>query len=291
MNDPLHLQIALDADPAAILDAWTRDLAAWFAEHSDVSIADQRYDFWGRYTPGTPDRQAGRHPLLSHTPNEGFAFGWQFGENAEAGRVDISVHPRDGQQVVVVKQQNASVPEDFWFLSLENLRRHLTGKTAVRCDFTVSPLGDIHQQVDIDASPEQVFGALIEPRQLERWIASRASVETHVGGSYDIGWGNPWKVLELVPNERLTLMEESSKSVITWTLEGSEGKTRLMLVHSGFAPDIETGLYTGWLTFMSSIKALVEVGESWEPPIKRVDPEMLWMYNASVGRRQGELVG
>ena len=54
---------------------------------------------------------------------------------------------------------------------------------------------------------------------------------------------------------------EETETVVTWTLEELDGKTRLTLVHSGFAPDQPTGgLDAGWLNFMSWIKSLVEYG-------------------------------
>src|ERR1700693_2512626 len=69
-----------------------------------------------------------------------------------------------------------------------------------------------------------------------------------------------FKILELVPNQRLALMDDDnpeaeSHNVLTWTLEGGQGRTRLTLVHSGFAPDTDnSGIDTGWLKFMKSIK-------------------------------------
>jgi len=152
--------------------------------------------------------------------------------------------------------------EDFWFLSLENLRRHLDGKAPVRCDFSRSMLGDIHHSIEIDAPPDRVFDILIQPEQLQRWIASQATVEPHVGGRYDLGWGSvaSLRILELVPGEHLRLdwSDEQRQTILDWMLEESGGKTRLTLVHSGFAPDQDTGVVNGWLNFMSWIKSIAE---------------------------------
>jgi hypothetical protein len=95
------------------------------------------------------------------------------------------VVPREDQQIVVVRQEQPAY-EDFWFLSLENLRRHLDGKPPVRCDYSQSMLGDIHHTIEIDAPPEAVYETLIKPEQLNRWIASNASVEPQIGGNYDL---------------------------------------------------------------------------------------------------------
>ncbi len=302
MTEQLHVQIALKASSEAIYRALTAELSGWFAEQSDVSTTEKRYDFWGRFTPGTPTREQGRHPLLTHEPGTHLRYEWR-GHNLDS-IVEIQIIPRDGGSTVVVQQGNPNNPshdiafstdEDFWFLSLENLRRHLDGKAVVRCDFTRSMVGDIHHTVEIDASPETVFDVLIKPEQLNRWIASNAIVEPRQGGIYDLGWGqntSALKILDIVPGERLRLSwpEGDGSTVVTWTLEGSGGKTRLTIAHSGFAPDQQTGgLQTGWLNFMSWVKSISEYGADWQPAVKRLQPGTESYYPASVGIAQADL--
>jgi uncharacterized protein YndB with AHSA1/START domain len=287
-----ELQIALNATPDTILAAWTDALPNWFAEYADVSIPEKRYDFWGDFTPGAPDRDGGRHPLLDYKAGKALKFSWRLGE--EESVIEIGIYPREAQQIVVVRQEG-SIPEDFWFLSLENLRRHLDGKPPVRCDYTQPMLGDIERTIEIDGAPEAVFDLLIKPEQLNRWIASNATVEPVVGGRYDYGWPNDTsltKILELVPNQRLKIdLQHENEEIITWTLEGSGGKTRLTLVHSGFAPDQYTGdISTGWLNFMSWMKSIVEYGDSWQPAISRLNPEMQDYYAASLIKGQADLI-
>jgi hypothetical protein len=78
---------------------------------------------------------------------------------------------------------------------------------------------------------------------------------------------------------------------VTWTLAESGGKTRLTLVHSGFAPDEQTdGLQSGWLNYMSRIKAMVEYGPAWQPPILKLRPGMESYYAASIVEAQGSLL-
>jgi len=303
MTDSLHIQIALTAPPGDIMRAWTAALPHWFAEHVDVSIAEKRYDFWGRYTPGAPDREGGRHPLLAYEPGERVRFGWQL--RGVDTTVDVSIHPRAGGQTVAVRHEGVSkshdidfyTDEDFWFLTLENLRRHLDGKPPVRCDFSTPMVGDIQHSVEIDAAREAVFDALINPAQLRRWIATRdVVVEAHEGGRYYLGWGNnssALKILDIVPNERLRLTwpEGDGQTVVTWTLEGSGGKTRLTLVHSGFAPDAKTGgLNAGWLNFMSWVKSMTEYGAGWQPAILRLSPGLESYYPASIVEGQVNII-
>lgn len=301
MADSLHIQLAVPAAPSTIFHAWTDtgSLMAWFAESADVQLDQQRFGYWGRYTPGCPSRAQGYHRLTA--VESGHLLRWTWNVAGHASEVAVTLAPRNDGTLVVVRHviptdHVIAVPnvEDFWFLSLENLRRHLDGRSdVVRCDFSAIRGGDIGHSVLIDGSRDEVFGALMRPEQLERWIASRATVEPMVGGRYELGWeqGGPVKILELVPNERLaTTWPAEIETVVTWTLEDSGGKTRLTLVHSGFAPDQPTGgLDAGWLNFLSWIKSLVEYGPAWRPPLIAVPAPMRSYYAGSIGAAQHEL--
>jgi uncharacterized protein YndB with AHSA1/START domain len=301
LSGTLHIQIALAAAAERLFEAWTTELAAWFAEYADVSIPEKRYDFWGRYTPEAPDREQGRHPLLHVETNKRLKYGWHIRQLETT--VSIALETGNGSTIVVVKQEGAPRShdidsytfEDFWFLSLENLRRHLDGKPLVRCDFSKPMYGDIQHTVEIDGSREAVFEALIRPEQLERWIASQATVEPRAGGRYDLGWNGagPVKILELVPNEKLACSwpEHETESVVTWTLEDSGGKTRLTLVHSGFAPNKPTGgLNAGWLNFASWVKSIVEYGPGWKPAVIPLSDATRPFYAKSLWEQQAALV-
>ena len=273
---------------------------AWFAEFADIRLDEHSFDYWGRFTPGCPTREQGYHQLTAVEP--GHHLRWTWDVPGHSTEVAVMLAPRDDGTLVVVRHavptdHEIAAPnfEDFWLLSLENLRRHLDRRSdVVRCDFSAIRGGDISHSVLIDGSRDEVFGALIRPDQLERWIASRAIVEPKVGGRYELGWeqGGPVKILELVTDERLaTVWPEETETVVTWTLEELDGKTRLTLVHSGFAPDQPTGgLDAGWLNFMSWIKSLVEYGPAWRPPLIAVPEHMLSYYAGSIGAAQHEIV-
>ena len=303
MGEPLHIQLALNAAPGPVFRALTegQDLTRWFAEHADVALSERRYDFWGRFTPGCPDRETGRHAVLDMEPDR--RLGWSWNVQAADCGVVMTLLPRDNATLLIVRHairdtsHDIALPnfEDFWCLSLENLRRHLDGRTdTVWCDFCAMGTGDITHSVEIAGSQSEVFGALIRPDQLERWIASQAVVEPVAGGRYQFGWrsGGPVKILDLVPDERLvTTWPEQTETVVTWTLQGSGGRTRLTIVHSGFAPDEPTGgLNAGWLNFMSWIKSMVEVGPAWRPPLLAIGPSARSFYARSIGDAQAEIV-
>ena len=94
-------------------------------------------------------------------------------------------------------------------------------------------------------------------------------VEAEVGGEYSFGWEDgPQKILDIQSNKKLSYSWEypdEPDTVVTWKLEGSAGKTRLTLVHSGFAPNRNMEDYQiGWLHFLNRIKFLAEVDAGWQ---------------------------
>jgi uncharacterized protein YndB with AHSA1/START domain len=179
-----------------------------------------------------------------------------------------------GTQMVIVQDKvprpdtEASL-EDFWGLSLENLRRLLTGGSGpLFRDFRERARGQAVVSAQIDGAPAKVFDALINPAELDRYVATKAVVEPVTGGKVDFGWGGgPIKILEVERDRKLSYSWQHGaepETVVTWTLEGSAGGTRLTLVHSGFGADRITDDYTtGWLYFVSSMKSMIGMGPSW----------------------------
>ena len=101
-------------------------------------------------------------------------------------------------------------------------------------------------EVLLDASPEQVWRALTEPAQVQRWFAPNVSIVPGAGGSSvatwaeGVSWANGIEVWE--PGRHLRLVEDRPRDggtpvrlVQDWFLEArAGGQTRLRLVHSGF---------------------------------------------------------
>jgi uncharacterized protein YndB with AHSA1/START domain len=195
--------------------------------------------------------------------------------------VEITLVPEGPTTAVRVEHRDvgerrngeASV-SDFWVLALENLRGYLERGTIAAVPEFARSRGDVQVEVEADASAERVFTALTEPAELDRWIGEGAAVEPEVDGRYDFGWDHgPIRILDLDPGRLLsyswTYPDEvgravGDETVVTWTLEESGGRTRIVLVHSGFAPDAQTDDYRlGWLGFLALLKGLVESGPEW----------------------------
>jgi uncharacterized protein YndB with AHSA1/START domain len=283
MNPKIEIAIDVAAKPPTVFEALTETskLEQWFAERAFVSASESRFDFWGRFTPGHPGPDSGRHALRAFEPPRKLAFDWKL--RGKETRVDIALdETKDGTLVRLehdapLRAGTEMSLADFWLLSFENLRRFVEdGKAPVRCDYSSTPRGRVDLAVDIDADPEEVFDALMRPEKLDVWMAAKSEVEPRVGGRYRFGWPGegPIRILDLVPGEKLSYSWAHAgdpETVVTWTLEGSGGKTRLELVHSGFGDRDTEDFRTGWLKHILWMKGLVEKASFKAPALARSD--------------------
>jgi uncharacterized protein YndB with AHSA1/START domain len=285
MSTTIQASITIAAPAITVFKALTdpNEVTAWFAEHARIAPDAGVFAFWGRHTPGTVKSRSGGQRLLALEPDRALSFDWTLGD-AET-TVAIELAQEDGATLVTVTHENVppaphhgSTLEDFWSLALLNLQAWSErGAIGARPDYAAVDNGTVRAEVEIDAPRSAVYATLIEPEQLERYIATTATVEPWVSGRYDFGWGEgPIKVLELVTDEQLTyswVHSDEPETVVTWELAESGGRTRLTLVHSGFAPDDERPDYRiGWLEFLVRIKRMVEVGGNWQrPQIKAIE--------------------
>lgn len=118
-------------------------------------------------------------------------------------------------------------------------------------------------ELEIGATPEEVWAALTEADGITRWFAPEANVTPGQGGSLTLSWGpgaegtGPIHLWE--PGRRFGWTEGPDKKV-EFEIEAIEGgRTRLRMVHSGFAADAnfddEYGsTHGGWLTYFSMLQ-------------------------------------
>jgi len=282
------LQVIIGAPAEAVYAALTSPdaLQRWLAEQAAVALEAGVFEFWGRYTP---DGERGRQRLLAFEPGRGLRFAWSLG-GAETV-VAITLEPTDGGAGgeaggTVLTLTHSGVPprssgdaywvRDLLMMALANLAGYCEGRgTAPMCDFSARPAGEARATVEIEAAPGQVFASLIEPAQLDRWIATGAEVEPRVGGRYSFGWDHgPVKILELDPDRVLAYSWRHSwddgdgpdATVVRWELAGAQGRTYLTIAHSGFGDDRRPdGYQLGWQEFLASLKRMHEVGPGWQP--------------------------
>ncbi len=304
----IRMQILLNAGPERVFKALTDSNAvrAWFSEYAEIDLSKNQYDFWGRFTPTAPDREGGKHTIVKHVPGELLAYRWRAGGHDT--RVTFRLHPHDKGTLLSLQQvpdgevgSEPGVAEDYWFLSLENLRRYLDGKACdARIDFTNAMRGDIHHETEIDAPAHRVWQVLTDPDELNRWIATQANVQLEKDGLYSLGWiqdGNDfsaYKIIEFVPDQKLALEDPPGMfpypTVITWEMKENNGKTWLTFTQSGFDADQDvSGLYKGYRIFVNWVRSVAEYGAGWYPPIPALNPGTVG-YSASVYSAQGQIV-
>ena len=141
---------------------------------------------------------------------------------------------------------------------------------------------DIKKIIEIDASPEVVFKAISDPKELTNWFPDAAILEPKVGGKFKISFYkdsakpgmkmdrdffNEGRVLEFVQDKKLAYtwqfkdIPDFPETVVTWELEQvSKDKTRVTLTHSGFTGKEEGPASVdehnkGWSFFLNELVA------------------------------------
>src|SRR5438552_2799519 len=100
MDELYRLQVTIAADSGSVYNALTsaEALETWFAESAEVDLPARRYDFWGRFTPETPDREQGRHEIIAAEQDNLLRFAWHI--EGVATEVEYRLHPRDGATIL-----------------------------------------------------------------------------------------------------------------------------------------------------------------------------------------------
>jgi len=113
-----------------------------------------------------------------------------------------------------------------------------------------------------DATPEEVWTALTEPDQVEKWLAAM-TIEPHAGGRVGFTWDSgdtqvgkvrffdPPRVFEYT-------WEQGSLSHIRFELYADDDGTRLVLLHSLVKADSAVGIGAGWHSHLDALDALLD---------------------------------
>jgi uncharacterized protein YndB with AHSA1/START domain len=148
----------------------------------------------------------------------------------------------------------------------------------------ISADGDaIVSEIDIGASADRVFQALIEPTQVLQWWG-QAGVYRCTDFAADVRAGGKWHSAGVGPDGRSFLVSGrylevdpprllvhtwiaswtgDAETIVRWELESQDRRTRLRLRHSGLAKHPRIGeSYRGWPRMLRWIQALLERGET-----------------------------
>ena len=177
-----------------------------------------------------------------------------------------------------------------------------------RFDLQIHQQGDtrtLEVDMDLDASPEEVWKALTEAERLKAWFPFQADVSPGVGGKIHMSWDGAWESdLEIrvwEPDKHLRtgwpwtsedgLAGIENEVLVDYFIEArSGGGTRLRLVHSGFPvgdewEDIFDGTRRGWSYELRSLKHYLEHHNGRSRRVARVRRPMAGMSAAEAWRR------
>ena len=265
MTEPdLRLRAVVPAPLKVTYEALTGPAAlrVWLAEHVDVDLPG-KYEFWGRYTPDG----AQPHQRVLHVDEHTIRFAWTLDGVETTTQIEVA-EDEDGTLVTLSQSDLPSFADvladkagargalqTFWSLAIANLADYLAGRELTpKCDFTSS---ELHASVVIDTAPDKVFDSMIQPEVFRKWFGANVDIEPYVGGRFAMGGfeldPGGAKFVEFEPGRRATLRFADGETT-SWELEGSDGKTRLTMVHSGFDP--ANPPYPGWAGWLGGIAGL-----------------------------------
>ncbi len=135
----------------------------------------------------------------------------------------------------------------------------------------------IQHQVGIKASPDAVYKALTEPKQLARWWTSDTRGKSEVGNHLEFWFGNfcqKFEVTALKPRELVHWkgtqegMDQWAGTEISFRLKPEGHQTFVRFTHSNWADDTDFLAHcsTKWAVFLLSLKDLLEKGEGHPAP-------------------------
>jgi uncharacterized protein YndB with AHSA1/START domain len=129
----------------------------------------------------------------------------------------------------------------------------------------------------ISAPPQQVFRALTDAAEIERWFASSAESHPRTGGSYtyrfefdDSSRNHTYRgeyiEVEAGRTVRYPWQTGLGPTEVAFGLEPADGDTRVRLVHSGWGEGADWDASVeqhrqGWDAFLENLKAYLERGE------------------------------
>ena len=111
----------------------------------------------------------------------------------------------------------------------------------------------IHQEIEFNATPQQLYDALLDSKQFSEFSGRVAEINREVGGAFSLFKGHIiGRNLELIPNQRIVqawrvvTWPEGAYSIVTFELKPQGSGTHLVLDHIGFPEGLHDHLAAGW---------------------------------------------
>lgn len=111
----------------------------------------------------------------------------------------------------------------------------------------------IHQEIDLNASPQKVYDALLDSKKFTEFSGRAAEINREVGGAFSLFKGHIiGRNLELVPDQRIVqgwrvvTWPEGAYSITRFELKPHGSGTHIVLDHIGFPEGLHDHLAQGW---------------------------------------------
>jgi activator of HSP90 ATPase len=111
----------------------------------------------------------------------------------------------------------------------------------------------LHQEIDLKASPQRVYEALLDSKQFAAFTGMPAEINREAGGPLKMFGGLiVGRNIELVANERIVQAwrpahwDPGVYSVVKFELQKKDSQTTLILDHTGFPEGDFASLDSGW---------------------------------------------
>jgi activator of HSP90 ATPase len=111
----------------------------------------------------------------------------------------------------------------------------------------------LHQEIDIKASPQRIYDALLDSKQFSAFSGEPAEINREVGGAFSMFGGKiVGRNIELVPNQRIVQAWRPANwdpgvySIVKFELKEHGSQTKVVLDHTGFPEGAFRHLASGW---------------------------------------------
>jgi len=122
----------------------------------------------------------------------------------------------------------------------------------------------IKQSYSINASVENVWQALVDPKIIDKWGGSPAQMNDKVGTKFTL-WGGDIYGKNIKVSQNKELVQEwfggkwEKPSKVTFTLKEKGGKTEVNLLHEDVPDEEANDIDDGWKTYyLGPLKELLE---------------------------------
>jgi uncharacterized protein YndB with AHSA1/START domain len=276
-RETFRLQASADVVFDALLDEKT--LRTWLAE--DVHIDPRKggaFHIWGHDVIWCATEDETEGEILELDRPRALTYSWRWKGHQTRVSFQIAQEGPESLLSIVHEFETMDPGSDgpgpdmagcHWRIAIGNLKSVLAnGRPALRPDYTRTAKEGaqrVELEIEINASPERVFRALLDPDLVSVWMQADApeiDVETK---RYSYGWQRgeaktevgPVRIIELIPNRLLVHDWQwvgEADGQVRWELSASDGGTLLKLTHSDSNDFTHT---LGWSDALVSIEQLL----------------------------------